>query len=73
MVPVLYLCVRFQCALNGSTSIAVEWNQCSWLVVHCGVIRWLLAYGLSVISLTSVLCTIGRYDDMTRWNEVIVL
>ena len=34
--------------------------------MYCGLVRWLLAYGLSVISLTSVPCTIGRYVSMTQ-------
>ena len=37
-----------------------------WYKMYCRLIRWLLAYGLPVISLTSVLCMIGRYDSMTQ-------
>ena len=41
---------------------AVGW----WYKMHCGLIRWLLAYGLSVIILMPVLRTIGHYDSMTQ-------
>ena len=52
-LSVLYLCVSFPCAL-GSTGFAAEWYK-----MYCGLIRWLLAYGQFVISLTSVPYTIG--------------
>ena len=52
VVPVLLL----------SGTDAVGW----WYKMYCGLVCWLLAYGLSVISLTSVPCTIGRYASMTQ-------
>ena len=41
---------------------AVGW----WYKMYCGLICWLLAYGLSIISLTSIPCTIWRYVSMPQ-------
>ena len=37
-----------------------------WYKMYCGLVRWPLAYNLSVIRLTSVPCTIWRYVSMTQ-------
>ena len=46
--------------LNGTDAFGYRYEM------YCGLVRWLLAYGLSVIILTSVPCTIGRYVSMSR-------
>ena len=37
-----------------------------WYKMYCGLVRWLLAYSLTVIRLMSVPCAIGRYVSMTQ-------